>query len=132
MEEREVYFVETRQIRRNHKTIQWKAGHTYLYDPEMEPMIKIGHARIVVKEASPAQEPAQEPVYEPVDEPSSGADESENGDGAPSTEPLAGESLADLQAQATELGIKIDGGWGEARLRAEIEAALSAPKEGDA
>jgi hypothetical protein len=43
----QVLFVETRQIRRNHKTVQWRAGETYEYDHEMEPMIKIGHARVV-------------------------------------------------------------------------------------
>lgn len=50
-----VEFIETRQIRtRDHKTIQWRAGERYEYDPEMEPMIKIGHAKIVEFEPSPA------------------------------------------------------------------------------
>jgi hypothetical protein len=62
-----VKFVETRQIRRNHKTVQWRAGETYEYDPEMEPMIKIGHARIV--EVEPAPEPEKAPSAPEIKKP---------------------------------------------------------------
>ncbi len=52
-----VHFSEFRQIRRNDRTIKWLAGETYDYDPDMEPMIKIGHARLVPEDApDPATE----------------------------------------------------------------------------
>lgn len=35
--------------------------------------------------------------------------------------------MDDLKAQAEELGIKVDGRWSEAKLREEIDKALSAP-----
>lgn len=44
MAERKVAFRETRQIRRNGETIKWWAGQTYDFDPDMQPMIDIGHA----------------------------------------------------------------------------------------
>lgn len=53
-----VHFVEFRQIRRNDRTIKWFAGETYDYDPDMEPMIKIGHARLVPDEPPAAAQPA--------------------------------------------------------------------------
>lgn len=46
-----VKFVETRQIRRNNKTVQWRAGETYDYDKEMQPMIDIGHATVLADDA---------------------------------------------------------------------------------
>jgi hypothetical protein len=55
-ESRMVYFVEGRQIRRNHKTVQWKGEHTYPYDKEMDDAIAMGHARFVEPEpAKPAK-----------------------------------------------------------------------------
>jgi hypothetical protein len=61
-----VRFVETRQIRRNHKTVQWRAGEIYEYDPEMEPMIKIGHAAIVEEAPAPPPAPLASPAREPA------------------------------------------------------------------
>ncbi len=72
----DVLFVETRQIRRNHKTVQWRAGETYPFEPEMQPMIDIGHARIVddVAAAEPAPpRPKKEPAKEPADKPDGAA-----------------------------------------------------------
>jgi len=39
------------------------------------------------------------------------------------------EDLTALQAEAVDLGIEIDGRWGAARLRQEIEAAKAVPPE---
>jgi len=36
--------------------------------------------------------------------------------------------MTDLEKQADELGIKVDGRWSEERLQQEIDKALSAPK----
>jgi len=38
--------------------------------------------------------------------------------------------MTDLEKQAEELGIKVDGRWSEERLQQEIDKALSAPKAG--
>ena len=57
-----VMFVETRQIRRNHKTVQWCAGESYEFDPEMQPMIDIGHARIVEGDEESRAGPILEPA----------------------------------------------------------------------
>src|SRR5580704_12261670 len=63
-----VHFVEFRQIRRNDRTIKWLAGETYDYDPDMEPMIKIGHARLVPDPVVPAQAGTQDPGAPPAEE----------------------------------------------------------------
>lgn len=63
-----VLFVETRQIRRNHKTVQWRAGETYDLDPEMQPMIDIGHAR-VLDEPKPEPEAAKKASDKDIDKP---------------------------------------------------------------
>lgn len=68
-----VYFVETRQIRRQHKTIQFRAGETYEFsdermaDPEIAAMFKIGHARLVEEPAEEAEQ--QDPVPAAADQP---------------------------------------------------------------
>jgi hypothetical protein len=36
--------------------------------------------------------------------------------------------MTDLEKQAEELGIKVDGRWSEERLQQEIDKALAAPK----
>lgn len=52
---RKVAFSESRLIRRKGETVKWWAGQTYDYDPDMDPMIEIGHARFV-------EEPKAEPI----------------------------------------------------------------------
>lgn len=39
--------------------------------------------------------------------------------------------MSDLRDQASELGIKIDGRWTDARIQQEIDAVLSAPAKDD-
>ena len=60
-ETRKVQFVETRQIRRNHKTVQWLRHGVYPYDKEMDPMIAIGHAKFVEEEPAPETPSAPTP-----------------------------------------------------------------------